>query len=212
MCYCPAATDTTEHKIIHSVNSATELLSVFRRSSFSTYEDGLTGEAAEHPELDTSRKSGMAEADYDGVPLARQAAAAVPLDLLQGLAVFGGESKEGLQRDTWILSCTAKSNLWIWGVVGKPRLLAAPRRADRAPRALIGLELLLFRAVCRPIEAMSPIDTSCLWCILGAVVAVLILVYFGIKWYLKKRKERAQLLRVTELLKNIGKSGSFSAL
>ena len=43
-------------------------------------------------------------------------------------------------------------------------------------------------------------------------MAVLILVYFGIKWYLKKRKERAQLLRVTELLKNIGKSGSFSAL
>lgn len=58
-----------------------------------------------------------AGANDDGLPFSRKGGAAVPLDLLSGFGVFGGETAEGLVADTWILTCGMLSNAWVWLVV-----------------------------------------------------------------------------------------------
>ncbi len=97
-------------------------------------------------------------ADKDGRPYARKGSAAVALDFISGFGVFGGEGKEGLLGDTWVLRCGLTSNTLIVLIV------------------------------------------------LGAVV-FLLLCYVGVRYYLRYKRQRAALTRVTELLKNIGRSG-----
>lgn len=50
-------------------------------------------------------------------PTARRGAAAVPLDMLKGMVVFGGQSKQGLLGDLWLLECGLIDDSWIWWVV-----------------------------------------------------------------------------------------------
>ena len=50
-------------------------------------------------------------------PAARRGAAAVPLVMMQGFAIFGGKSQEGLLDDLWILECGLIDNTWMWFVV-----------------------------------------------------------------------------------------------
>ena len=100
-------------------------------------------------------------ADKDGKPYARKGSAAVALDFLSGFGVFGGEGKEGLLGDTWVLTCGLTSNTLIW---------------------LIALGGVLFLLLC----------------------------YVGTVYYLRYKRQRAALTRVTELLKNIGRSGALN--
>ena len=100
-------------------------------------------------------------ADKDGRPYSRKGAAAVPLDYLSGFGVFGGESKEGLLGDTWLLTCGLTSNTLIW---------------------LLGLAAVLFVLLC----------------------------YVGTHYYLRYKRQRAALTRVTELLTNLGRSGALN--
>eukprot|EP01052_Picozoa_sp_SAG31_P035405 SAG31_NODE_4267_length_3393_cov_1.913479_1_plen_277_part_00 len=62
-----------------------------------------------------------APVEWDGSnrtrPVARRAAGAVPLDMLKGMVVYGGMSKDGLLNDLWLLECGLVDNSWIWWVV-----------------------------------------------------------------------------------------------
>jgi hypothetical protein len=100
-------------------------------------------------------------ANDEGKPYPRMGGAAVPLDMLSGFGVFGGESSEGLHADTWVLECGKMSNTWIWLTI---------------------LAAFVFMLIC----------------------------YVGARYYKKYRRQRAALNRVTDLLRNIGRSGALN--
>jgi hypothetical protein len=126
-------------------------------TELSAYSNGETGGVAvEDPSFDTSTTPGMP--DFLGTPAARRASRAVALDAIQGLALFGGESADGLLADTWVLQCGGLSKMWI------------------------------------------------LWVVLGSLALVLLAVLCA-RWYLRHRRQRATLKRVTALLSSIGSGG-----